>query len=212
MTIRLPQFTIYYAAACVIIWFVLAGLGLDEQAILRAGFWPARGLTDSNFGGIHLAFPAILTPVTSAFVHGDLGHVASNMMFLVIAGWIVERRIGIGRTIILSVAGAYGAALGFAFYPFTDGSVAIGASGVISALIAAAITATVSFGTRRIGKYSLDTILKWTLAIFWIVYQLYISFLTPSGGSIAIGAHIGGFIVGLILGRPLSISAKRQKS
>lgn len=208
MTIKLPRFTIFYAAACVIIWLILSVLGLDDQATLRAGFWPMRGLTDSNFGGSHLAFPAILTPITSAFLHGGFWHLASNMPFLLVAGSIVERSMGIKRTILLAILGAFGSALGFALYPFTDGNVTIGASGAISTLIAAAITCNISMGSRRIGKYTLDALFKYSLLAIWIIYQLYIGFFTQGGANIAIGAHIGGFVVGLILGRPLAIRRK----
>lgn len=204
MTIKRPQFTFFYAAVCIIIWFVLTILGLEDQAVLRAGFWPMRGLTDSNFGGSHLAVPAILTPITSAFLHGGFWHLASNLPFLLVAGSIVERRIGLQKIIFLSIAAAFASALGFALYPFTDGNVAIGASGVISAFIAAAITCNISLGSRRIGKYTIDTLFKYALLSIWIIYQLYIGFFTQGGATIAIGAHIGGFIMGLILGRPLA--------
>ena len=208
MTIKLPRFTFFYAAACAIIWFALAALGLEDQAILRAGFWPMRGFTDSNFGGSHLAVPSILTPITSAFLHGGFWHLVSNMPFLLIAGSIVERSIGIKRTILLTILGSFGSALGFALYPFTDGNVTIGASGAISTLIAAAITCNISMGSRRIGKYTLDTLFKYALLAIWIIYQLYIGFFTQGGANIAIGAHIGGFVVGLLLGRPFAIRRK----
>ncbi len=207
MNFKLPKFTSYYLVACIVIWALFVFLGLDEQATLRAGFWPSRGISDSNFGGAHLALPAILTPISSAFLHGDYGHLASNMPFLLFAGLMVELRIGTKNTVILAILGAYGSALGYALYPFTGGNVAIGASGVISALIAAAVTININLGKRRIGKYALDTAFRVLLMTLWIIYQLYIGFFTAGGASIAIGGHIGGFIVGLLMGRPLMRSA-----
>ena len=80
----------------------------------------------------------------------------------------------------------------------------IGASGAISALLGAYA---LLYGQRRasVGNPRFGNALNvlW-LAAAWVGLQLLIG-LAMSGpdGGIAIGAHIGGFIAGLALARPL---------
>ncbi|MDB5672550.1 MAG: rhomboid family intrarane serine protease, partial [Alphaproteobacteria bacterium] len=80
----------------------------------------------------------------------------------------------------------------------------IGASGAISAVLGAYA---MLFGKNRV-KVANPTLALWLhvlwLAAAWIGLQLLVGFaFTPGGEGIAVAAHIGGFIAGLALAKPL---------
>ena len=100
--------------------------------------------------------------------------------------------------------GAYAAAAGQ--YALDPGSMVpmIGASGAISALVGAYA---VSFGQPKklVASFRLNRWLNiaWLLAA-WIVLQWMVGYLGGQQGvMIATGAHVGGFIAGVLLQRPL---------
>ena len=78
------------------------------------------------------------------------------------------------------------------------------ASGAISALVGAYA---MLYGQRRPSRYS-PAVARWLhiawLAAAWIAVQLMLGLVSRTEGmAIAAAAHIGGFIAGLILARPM---------
>ncbi len=171
---------------------------------VNAGFIPLRVDTAVIATAHHFAVPAWATPLTATLVHGGLAHVALNMVMLVFCGQAVERAIGPVGVVVLYLVGAYAAALGH--WAFGPQSVApmIGASGAISAIVGAYA---LLYGERQahaIGPVPAGVVHVAWLAAAWIGIQLLTGLAGFGGGApIAIGAHIGGFIAGLILARPL---------
>ena len=105
-----------------------------ELAASLMGFVPARLSGDFN---LTPAIPAFLTPLSATIVHGNLLHLAMNLILLVWCGRAVERIIGAGSTVVLYLAGAlFAAAAQFLVDPHSLVPM-IGASGAISALIGA---------------------------------------------------------------------------
>ncbi|WOE74090.1 rhomboid family intramembrane serine protease [Alterisphingorhabdus coralli] len=205
--VRKPgPFTLFFAGACVLLWLGLNVTGLQEQAAMHAGFVPARFFDSASFARFDLLVPALLTPLSSAFLHVDFVHLLFNMLILLLCGTIVERVLGSARTLLLTVAGAYGAAFVQAFDPFSIGAVTIGASGAISALIAATILLNVEIKQKPIGNLTPYHSQLARLAFMWVLIQLALGIGGVSGQSIAIGAHIGGFLTGLVLTQPLTRS------
>ena len=171
---------------------------------VNAGFIPLRVDTAVIATAHHFAVPAWATPLTATLVHGGLAHVALNMVMLVFCGQAVERAIGPVGVVVLYLIGAYAAALGH--WAFGPQSVApmIGASGAISAIVGAYA---LLYGERQahaIGPVPAGVVHVAWLAAAWIGIQLLTGLAGFGGGApIAIGAHIGGFVAGLILARPL---------
>ena len=80
----------------------------------------------------------------------------------------------------------------------------VGASGAISAVLGAYA---MMFGRNRV-KVANPALALWLnalwLAAAWVGLQLVIGFTFETAGSrIAIAAHIGGFLAGLLLAKPL---------
>jgi membrane associated rhomboid family serine protease len=124
-----------YALACVVVFILLTFTGFQTDAVIRAGFIPAR------FGSELIVppgtmVPAALTPLTSAFLHGGWLHLIFNMIMLLFIGRQLEGPLGGKAMAVLLVIGAYAGALAqWAADPALTIPM-IGASGAISALLA----------------------------------------------------------------------------
>jgi membrane associated rhomboid family serine protease len=172
------------------------------------GFVPKRfsGLYD-----ISPAVPAILTPLTATLAHGGFLHLLLNMIMLLWCGTAVERVLGRGALLLLYVVGAYTSAMTqWAVDPYSIVPM-IGASGAISAVIGAFA---LSFGRPKqiVSSVRLNRALNalWLLAA-WIVLQLMMGFMAGGQGlMLAVPAHIGGFIAGLLMQRPLLLWRYRK--
>ena len=191
-------------------------------ALVTLGIWvtgnlqyasTAMGFIAARIGGLDIspAVPAVLTPLSATLVHGDFLHLLINFLLFAYCGRQVERVLGVIPLVLLYVAGAYAAAAGQ--YALDPGSTApmIGASGAISALVGAYA---VSFGQPKMIVESLRLNrwlnIAWLMAA-WIVLQWIVGFLGGQQGTmIAIGAHVGGFIAGVLLQRPLLLWRYRR--
>jgi membrane associated rhomboid family serine protease len=199
---RVPRTaTAAIAIVTAIIWILTVLAGAQDRASILMGVVPARlsGLID-----ISPAVPAWLTPLSSTLVHGGILHLALNMMMLAWCGTQVERALGSGSLITLYVVGAYTAAIAQWLVNPVSPTPMIGASGAISAVIGAFA---LSFGQpkRLVRSPTLNRALNalWLLVV-WVVLQMMTSFLAGAQGyMLATPAHIGGFVAGLLLQRPL---------
>jgi membrane associated rhomboid family serine protease len=199
---RIPRnATVILSAVVALLWAVVALLGAGDQAAALMGFIPARL---SGLIALSPAVPTILTPLTATLVHGGLVHLAFNLLILVWCGMMVERALGTGSLLLLFGVGAYASAM--AQWAVDPASMVpmIGASGAISAVIGAYA---LSFGQQKVLVKSpaLNRALNalWLLAA-WIVLQLMTAFMAGEQGMLlATPAHIGGFVAGLLMQRPL---------
>ncbi len=191
--------------ANVVVFLLLWISGLEQDAILRGGFFPIRlGEGLPEFDGISGMVPAWLTPMSSSFLHGGLMHIAFNMLMLLFCGRFVEQALGPQLMAVLYVVGAYAAAL--AEFAVNGDSVipVVGASGAISAVIGAYALLFARNDVKPVGPFPGHVVRIAWLTLAWIGIQLMIGVATRGNlNGIAIFAHIGGFIAGLMLTRPL---------
>lgn len=203
--------TRYLILACVIIelLLVLMPYGLSEGLLFELSLIPARLTLMPSAGAITL--------VTSQFLHAGLFHLLANMVFLWAIGRPVEWVIGSWRFIALYLAtGVVGGIAQTLAEPMSTIPV-VGASGGISGLLA---IYALLFSRSRVSTRMLAGIrvpgqvlrLLW-FAVAWIGIQLMIAVVFNSGamGGVAIWAHIGGFLAGLVLAAPF-IRRKRPES
>jgi membrane associated rhomboid family serine protease len=189
-------------------------LGLTGRAAVIAGFIPER-VNAFAAANITLDIPWLplwLTPLTATLVHAGWMHLVFNLLMLIFCGRYVEQLLGQGRTILIYVVGAYAAAIGqwvvAAMLSSAQDSVVpmIGASGAISALLGTYAVIYSQRGVRAIGPVPANVVRILWLAAAWTALQLLIAFaggFDAFFGGVAVGAHIGGFIAGLLLARPL---------
>lgn len=171
-----------------------------NNAATAFGFIPARV---SGFS----VTPSVLwwlTPLTATLVHAGLLHLVMNFILFAYCGRQVETVLGAGPLVVLYLIGAYAAAAGqYALDPMSTMPM-VGASGAISALVGAYA---VSFGQpkRIVASFKLNRWLNvaWLMAA-WVVLQWMIGYLMGQQGVlVATGAHVGGFISGVLLQKPL---------
>jgi membrane associated rhomboid family serine protease len=204
---RTARATLAIAAATLIAFVLVHGAGLEARAASWAGFMPYR----FSFDGYAPGAPLWLTPLTATLAHADLIHIGFNLLILLFCGRAVEGVLGPASLVVLYVVGAYAAAAGH--YAMEPGSMVpmIGASGAGSAVLGAYA---MLFGRNRV-KVRNATLALWINALWlmagWVALQLIVGYVTYRASiSIAIGAHIGGFIAGLALARPLLLFRYRR--
>lgn len=182
-------------------WVVALLFGRAVDVGAMAGFVPGRIGGEVTVIG---ALPVWLTPLSATLVHADLFHLGFNMLMLVWCGRQVESALGGWLLALLYGVGAFAAAgAEYALSPASPVMV-IGASGAISAVLA--VYALV-FSEQKVKPFAglpLHVVRALWLGISWIAIQALIGFALNNGtGGIAVGAHVGGFVVGLLLARPL---------
>lgn len=211
---RLPRgpFTNVIVALNVAIAAVLLVPIWWQQAVMAGALFPARfGSGAAAFADAGLMVPAILTPISAAFLHGGIMHVALNMVMLLLIGKMVERVLGGGLYLLLYVIGAYGAAVAeWAAAPDSMTPV-IGASGALSAIIGAYVILFPNKQPKDWGPVPASIARPLHLFFAWAALNLAIGFVAPDLGlGIAIWSHIGGFVVGLLLVRPMLLWRYRK--
>ncbi len=138
---------------------------------------------------------------TSMFLHGGLGHLAGNMLFLYITGDNIEDEFGRAPYIVFYLFCGVAAALAHVAVAPDSSTPLVGASGAISGLMGAYI---VLFPHSRIkifywfyfyiGTAHIRAV--WWLGL-WFGFQLLSGAAAgAAGGGVAYAAHIGGFVVG----------------
>lgn len=179
----------------------LAILGGLDAIVPVAAFIPARvgGLVE-----VAGALPWWLTPWSSALVHADWLHLVINMVMLLLIARPVERVVGGSGLLIAYAVGAMAAAAAQWAVDPTSASPLIGAGGAISTIVG---LFGIFFGRppQVSGNQKLNRAvhIAWLL-MAWVIIQLLIGYMAGTQAVLlAVPAHIGGFVAGLLLHRPL---------
>ena len=198
---ELKSATVAIAAVTALISLLIilaGGLGLAAASM---GFIPARasGLVD-----LPAALPVWLTPFSATLVHDGFLHLILNLVMLVWVGAQVERVLGASSLMLAYLVGAVIAA-GAQWLAGPSAMIPmVGASGAISALFG--IYALLAANPKPLTNSAvLNRAIHaaWLLAA-WVVVQWMTQMLAGGQGvMLATPAHIGGFVAGLLLERPL---------
>lgn len=201
-----PTVTISLIVLCVLVF--LWQLSLDQAAgkvaVYSLGMIPAVLFDIQHLRPDLVTVPAWATLVTSMFLHGGWLHLLGNMLYLWIFGNNVEDAMGHGRFIAFYLVCGILAALAQAIPNPSSPVPMVGASGAISGVLGAYLL--LYPHARVLVLIPLGFIITtwrikagWVLG-FWFLIQL-ISNMASTGhaGGVAFGAHLGGFIAGLIL-------------
>ena len=161
------------------------------------------GLLSSNFGGSvyqQLAYVPQLTAlqpwriITTLFTHASILHILFNMFSLFILGRQVEPMIGRLRFALLFLLSGIGGSIGVLL--FAPNTAVVGASGAIFGLFGAYFVI-----ARHLGANA-------TQLIIVIAINLGIGFVVPG---IAWQAHVGGLIIGALVGLVYVRTRSRSK-
>jgi len=204
-TERTPVVTYAIVAANVVafVWQLQVGL---ELSAFRGGAIPYEILTFRDIELRDVVAPPF-TILTSMFLHGGVVHLGFNMLSLWIFGNNVEDALGRIRFLLFYAVTGIVAALTQTFASAVSGDVLVpmvGASGAIAGVLAGylvlfprsrVLTAVVIVFFVRL------TYLPARLVIgVWFVLQI-LSAVFGGARSVAVFAHIGGFVAGFLLVR-----------
>jgi membrane associated rhomboid family serine protease len=188
---------------------LLSDVGTRE-AIYAFGVVPAVLTGEKHLPPDLAVIPAWASVLTSMFMHGGFWHLAGNMLYLWIFGNNLEEAMGHIRFLLFYVLCGVAAVYSFVLPNPVSEMPMVGASGAISGVLGGYLLLfprarvllglPLGFIVVALGRFPAI----WVLAA-WFLMQLVMGGLSAvqstneSRGGIAFGAHIGGFIAGLLL-------------
>lgn len=214
-TRRWPAVTLMIIFINVVVFVYAISRGGRGFDLLTAAYGaiPAELLTGRDLAP-RIPYPVQVTLLTSMFMHGSLAHIFGNMLYLWIFGDNIEDALGHGRFLLFYLI--CGLVASFSHIAFNLGSTipTVGASGAISGVLGAYLLLYPQ-GRVRVFVWLLIIIRvihmpAWIMLTLWFVLQA-IQALGGEQGEVAVWAHIGGFVAGLVLVR-LFLPARRALS
>jgi membrane associated rhomboid family serine protease len=213
-TILTPYVTIGLIAANLAVWVVVQGMGAEPrlaQTVCEMGLIPGD-LTHRLPEGFAFAIgngaacrigggASWYTLFTSMFLHGGWLHVLGNMWFLWLFGNNVEDVMGHARFLVFYLICGLAAAGTQIFIDAGSPVPMVGASGAISGIMGAYVVLYPRVRVHTIVWAILifrATVPAWLMLGYWFVLQLAGAGIDPLG-SVAVWAHIGGFVAGALL-------------
>jgi len=198
-----PLVTYALVVANVLVW-VLYQLPDLQGSVDELAYHPCE--LESSCVQIGQDWP--LTAVTSMFMHGDWLHLLGNMLFLWIFGNNVEDVMGHVRYLLfylLAGLAATGLQTAITLASSSEATAEIpnlGASGAISGVLGAYFLILPRARILTVIVFVLREIPAWVFLGIYFALQLYDANFQlrhpPEGGGVAVFAHVGGFLFGLL--------------
>lgn len=196
-----PIVTVALIVLCVLVFFWQLAQGREiNQAIMSYGATPAFlfGYEDHPS-----ALPVWITAFTSMFLHGGWLHLIGNMLYLWIFGNNVEDSVGHVKFVFFYLICGLVALLANALPDMHSEIPMIGASGAIAGVLGAYL---LLFPHARVMVviplgFLLHTIYipAAIVLLIWFALQIFNSAMQAGQqGGVAWGAHIGGFVAGMV--------------
>lgn len=227
-----PVITIFLILANIAVFVFLQGLGTNDAFTYAFSLIPREILTGHDIAGLvpiaspltgnasetiplgHTPINVYLTVITSMFMHGGLGHLLGNMLFLWIFGDNLEHAMGSWKFLIFYlVCGTVAAAAQVTATVFSGASEFIpmlGASGAISGILGGYLVLYPRRSVNVLIGWFITQVPAFVALGLWFGFQLLSSLANPAQvGGVAYAAHIGGFVTGLLLVR---IFATREEA
>jgi membrane associated rhomboid family serine protease len=224
-TVRFPWMTVLILAATFAVWIIVQGGGFPTDPRLLAttvcdfGMVPGEITHLARLGTSVPIGPGLdcvvdndwinyLTPLLSIFLHGGWMHILGNALFLWIFGRAIEDVMGpmrfLGFYLICGLAAAVAQILVNPSSPVPT----VGASGAISGVMGAYL---LLFPRVRVHMFFFFFLVfripAWLVLLYWFGIQVLAGLPElnavsegPTGG-VAVWAHVGGFVTGLLLVR-----------
>lgn len=221
-TLRTPAVTVGLIGVTLAVWVLVQGAGLNPRTL--AGSVCDYGMVPGEIthrAALNTWIPIghglacvidnwalnYLTPIFSIFLHGSWGHLLGNMLFLWVFGHSVEDSMGRGRFLgFYLICGLVAAAAHIVLNPGSPVPT-VGASGAISGVMGAYLVMYPMVRVRMLFFVFVVPVRAWLVLLYWFFLQLAQAFteLGPLNrgvsGGVAVWAHVGGFVAGVILVR-----------
>ena len=190
-------------AANIFVFFWELSLGpAIERDLFLVSFVPAR------FWAAPFYLPNLIRILISMFLHGGWLHLGGNMLYLWIFGDNIEDRLGHFKYVIFYLLCGLIATMTHAVMNAESRLPSIGASGAIAGVLGAYILLFPKAQvTTLIPIFVFITIREIPAVLvlgLWFVLQLFVGVASigpqaANAGGVAVFAHIGGFIAGMLL-------------
>lgn len=201
-TRRFPVLTYVLIAINILVflWELTLPPAALEAALMDLSVVPA------NVSRNLFSLETTLDILRSMFFHAGWAHLLGNLLYLYLFGDNVEDRLGRVLYLVLYFGSGFAAALAQVVIDPTSPIVLVGASGAIAGVLGSYLA--LFPGVRVRGIVPLFYIGMWSewpawLVIgLWFVMQLLSGFASlgvETGGGVAFFAHIGGFVLGIVL-------------
>jgi len=219
-TQRRPIMTYLILATLVGVWVFVQGAGVNEvqlaTSICNLGLVPGEITHLAPLGtGVPLGNGMaciidndpinIFTPLISMFLHGGWLHLLGNCLFFWVFGNNIEDRMGPIRFLVFYlVCGLVASAAQIMSQPASPVPT-VGASGAISGVLGAYPVLDPRVRVRMLLLFFIVSFPAWVVLLWWFGWQLLSALpglmeVRPDVSSgVAVWAHIGGFVTGLIL-------------
>ena len=205
--IRFQYVTVGIIGVCVAVFFYQLSLGDRSERAFIFGFGaiPAVVFGIKTLPVELTQAPAVLSLVTSMFLHGGFMHLLGNMLFLWVLGDNVEDALGHRRFVVFYLLTGLIAVLAHAGTDTASQIPMIGASGAISGIIGAYLMVHPKARIKVLISYFLVWLPAYVVLGGWIGLQFLSAAMDTggTGGGVAWWAHIGGFIAGVALIVPM---------
>jgi membrane associated rhomboid family serine protease len=223
-TLHTPWMTYVILALIFASWVLIQGAGLSEEqlavSICNLGMVPAELMHTRPIG---FAVPITnelacviddeainwLTPITSMFLHGGWGHILGNALFFWVFGNNIEDSMGPFRFVLFYLLCGIIAAGTHVLLDPSSPVPTVGASGAISGIMGAYLVLYPRAHVRLLIWFLLFIrivpVPAWAALLWWFGWQVIAGLpqLNPVrpdvSGGVAVWAHIGGFVAGVVL-------------
>ena len=222
-TRRTPVVTLSLIAACSVVFALELSIEASGGEAALAAFFDTWGAVPSRISaalsGTGDPGQAATGVLASLILHGGWEHLIGNMLFLWIFGNNIEDRLGRLPFPVFYLLGGIAAALAQVWIEPTSDIPLVGASGAIATTLGAYI---VLYPRARILTlvflgffFQLIEVPALIVLALWFVLQLIDGVATlgapTAGGGVAFFAHIGGFVVGGLVGIAVRSMALRPR-
>ena len=187
-TVPFVTYALLFTNLFVMVWLYYA---VDDwqEVFSTYGMVPAKVAAGRGWGSL----------ITSMFLHGGLGHLCGNMLFLWIFGDNVEDRLGHLRFVVFYLVAGIVADLFFLALHAGGTTPVIGASGAISGVMGAYLVFFPRARLRVLTPHTSATIAAAWYVMAWFVLQVAYVYVELQGSvGVAFSAHMAGFIAGVV--------------
>ena len=225
-TVRTPIATYAIIAAVVGVWVLVQGAGLNQEtlaaSVCNLGMVPGELTGKAPLGSSVPIGPNMAcvvdneaintwTPLTSMFLHGGWGHLIGNLLFFWVFGNNVEDSMGRVRFVVFYIiCGLIAAATHVVLGPGSPVPT-VGASGAISGVLGAYLLLYPHVRVRMLFWFlrfiRVIRVPAWAVLLWWFFWQVVaglpqlMTLDREVSGGVAVWAHIGGFVAGLVLAK-----------
>ena len=180
---------------------------LRQIMAANPGFVPSQYDVFTFLNGYKPGAPQVQDLFAAMFLHAGWAHLLGNMLFLWIYGDNVEHKLGRVRYLLVYLLTGIAATMGFAVLNIGSMVPMIGASGAISGVLGMyfilfprnVVKVFMLLFPFIFGVYPFNA--RMVLGFYIIVQNVFPALLSAGqgGGGVAYGAHIGGFVAGVIV-------------